>query len=251
MELRLDMNRFSIHKALCDLIESPNDAFIETDKRSALLFKTGNKKHRQVALKLYSCLEEDDHNCNSLACKQCTRTKRMKAIESVLPKVVGNNYRFVTVILYRDVLAKSKLYTLKPQKLKEQLYRDLKKVGITNPVYGALEVDFHEGEQVWLPHFHLLVDADEDKMKSLKAILKNRHRVDVWNGKTSRPVKVDPIRKSVRQVSYIYKFMWQSNPPISPNKRRGTLEVYCEALTYLDSLRIETLLVEYRVRRRK
>lgn len=244
------MNRLSIHKALCDLIESPNDALIETDKRSALLFKTDNKEHRQVALKLYSCLEEEHHNCNSLACKYCTRTKRMKAIESVLPKIVGNNYRFVTVILYRDVLAKRELYMLKPQKLKEQLYRDLKKVGITNPVYGALEVDFHEGEQMWLPHFHLLIDADEDKMTLLKAKLKRRHNIDVWNGKTPRPVQEDPIEDIIRQVSYVYKFMWQSIPPIGRNKRRGKLEVYCTALTYLDSLRIETLLVEHGVRRR-
>lgn len=245
------MNRLSIRRALCNLIESPNDTIIETEKRSALLLKTGNEEHQQIALKLWSCLEEDDHDCNSLACKQCTRTKRMKVIESVLPKVVGNNYRFVTVILYRDVLAKSELHTLKPQKLKEQLYRDLKKVGITSPVYGALEVDFNEGEQVWLPHFHLLVEADEDKMKSLKVKLKRRHSIDVWNGKTPRPVKEDPIRDAIRQVSYVYKFMWQSNPPISGDKRRGTLEVYCAALTYLDSLRIETLLVEYGVRRRK
>lgn len=245
------MNRLSVRRALCDLIESPNDAIIETEKRSTLLLKTGNKEHRQIALKLCSCLEEDDHDCNSLACKKCTRTRRMKVIESVLPKVVGNNYRFVTVILYRDVLAKSELHTLKPQKLKEQLYRDLKRVGITSPVYGALEVDFNEGEQVWLPHFHLLVEADEDKMKSLKSKLKRRHSIDVWNGKTPRPVKEDPIRDAIRQVSYVYKFMWQSNPPISGDKRRGTLEVYCAALTYLDSLRIETLLVEHGVRRRK
>ncbi|HHO0783971.1 TPA: hypothetical protein ACRTN0_004498, partial [Aeromonas hydrophila] len=227
------------------------DAIIETEKRSALLLKTGNEEHQQIALKLWSCLEEDDHDCNSLACKQCTRTKRMKVIESVLPKVVGNNYRFVTVILYRDVLAKSELHTLKPQKLKEQLYRDLKKVGITSPVYGALEVDFNEGEQVWLPHFHLLVEADEDKMKSLKVKLKRRHSIDVWNGKTPRPVKEDPIRDAIRQVSYVYKFMWQSNPPISGDKRRGTLEVYCAALAYLDSLPIETLQVQYGVRRGK
>lgn len=245
------MNRLSIRRALCNLIESPDDTIIETEKRSTLLLKTGNETHQQIALKLWSCLEADDHDCNSLACKQCTRTKRMKVIESVLPKVVGNNYRFVTVILYRDVLAKNELHTLKPQKLKEQLYRDLKKVGITSPVYGALEVDFNEGEQVWLPHFHLLVEADEDKMKSLKVNLKRRHSIDVWNGKTPRPVKEDPIRDVIRQVSYVYKFMWQSNPPISGDKRRGTLEVYCAALTYLDSLHIETLLVEYGVRRRK
>lgn len=244
------MNRLSIRRALCKLIESPDDAFNETERRSTLLLKTGNEKHRQLSLKLWSCLEEDDHDCNSLACKQCTRTKRMKVIESVLPKVVGNNYRFVTVILYRDVLAKSELHTLKPQKLKEQLYRDLKKVGITSPVYGALEVDFHEGEQVWLPHFHLLVDADEDKMTLLKAKLKRRNNIDVWNGKTPRPVQEDPIEDIIRQVSYVYKFMWQSKPPIGRNKRRGKLEVYCAALTYLDSLRIETLLVRYCVRRR-
>ncbi len=245
------MNRLSIRRDLCNLIESPDDTIIETEKRITLLLKTGNEKHQQIALKLWSCLEEDDHDCNSLACKQCTRTKRMKVIESVLPKVIGNNYRFVTVILYHDVLAKSELHALKPQKLKEQLYRDLKKVGITSPVYGALEVDFNEGEQVWLPHFHLLVDADEDKMKSLKATLKRRHNIDLWNGKTPRPVKEDPIRDAIRQVSYVYKFMWQSTPLISGDKRRGTLEVYCSALTYLDSLRIETLLVEHGVRRRK
>lgn len=106
------MNRLSIRRALCNLIESPDDTINETEKRSKLLLKTGNEKHQQIALKLWSCLEEDDHDCNSLACKQCTRTKRMKLIESVLPKVVGNHYRFVTVILYRDILAKSQLHTL-------------------------------------------------------------------------------------------------------------------------------------------
>lgn len=204
------MNRLTIRRALCNLIESPDDTINETEKRSTLLLKTGNEKYQQVALKLWSCLEEDDHDCNSLACKQCNRTRRMKVIESVLPKVVSNNYRFVTVILYRDVLAKSKLHMLKPQKLKEQLYRDLKSVGITSPVYGALEVDFHEGEQVWLPHFHLLIDADKGRMTLLKAKLKRRHNIDVWNGKTPRPVKVDPVKDTVRQVSYIYKFMWQT-----------------------------------------
>lgn len=244
------MNRLSIHRALCNLIESPDDTINETEKRSALLLKTGNEKHQQVALKLWSCLEEDDHDCNSLACKQCSRIRRMKVIESVLPKVVSNNYRFVTVILYRDVLAKSKLHMLKPQKLKEQLYRDLKSVGITSPVYGALEVDFHEGEQVWLPHFHLLIDADKGKMTLLKAKLKRRHNIDVWNGKTPRPVKVDPVKDAIRQVSYIYKFMWQT-VLVNGRKVRGELGVYCAALAYLDSLLIETLQVQYGVRRGK
>ncbi|BBT82278.1 hypothetical protein WP8S18E11_39440 [Aeromonas veronii] len=244
------MNRLSIRRDLCNLIESPDDTIIETEKRITLLLKTGNEKHQQIALKLWSCLEEDDHDCNSLACKQCTRTKRIKVIESVLPKVIGNNYRFVTVILYHDVLSKSELHALKPQKLKEQLYRDLKKVGITSPVYGALEVDFNEGEQVWLPHFHLLVEADEDKMKSLKAKLKRRHSIDVWNGKTPRPVKEDPIRDAIRQVSYIYKFMWQTTL-VNGGKVRGALDNYCTALEYLDSLSIDTLLVQYGVRSRK
>jgi len=244
------MNRLSIHRALCNLIESPDDTINETEKRSALLLKTGNEKHQQVALKLWSCLEEDDHDCNSLACKQCSRIRRMKVIESVLPKVVSNNYRFVTVILYRDVLAKSKLHMLKPQKLKEQLYRDLKSVGITSPVYGALEVDFHEGEQVWLPHFHLLIDADKGRMTLLKAKLKRRHNIDVWNGKTPRPVKVDPVKDAIRQVSYIYKFMWQT-VLVNGRKVRGELGVYCAALAYLDSLLIETLQVQYGVRRGK
>lgn len=91
------MNRLSIRRALCNLIESPDDTINETEKRSTLLLKTGNEKHQKVALKLWACLEEDDHDCNSLACKLCSRTRRMKVIESVLPKVVGNNYRFVTV----------------------------------------------------------------------------------------------------------------------------------------------------------
>ncbi len=244
------MNRLSIRRALCNLIESPDDTINETEKRSKLLLKTGNEKHQQIALKLWSCLEEDDHDCNSLACKQCTRTKRMKLIESVLPKVVGNHYRFVTVILYRDILAKSQLHTLKPQKLKERLYRNLKSVGITNPVYGALEVDFHEEEQVWLPHFHLLVEADEDRMDSLVTKRKCQHDIEVWKGKTPRPVKVDPIKDAIRQVSYIYKFMWQT-VLVNERKVRGELEVYCAALAYLDSLPIETLQVQYGVRRGK
>lgn len=246
------MNRLSIRRDLCNLIESPDDTIIETEKRITLLLKTGNEKHQQVALKLWACLEEDDHDhdCNSLACKLCSRTRRMKVIESVLPKVVSNNYLFVTVILYRDVLAKSKLHMLKPQKLKEQLYRDLKSVGITSPVYGALEVDFHEGEQVWLPHFHLLIDADKGKMALLKVKLKRRHNIDVWNGKTPRPVKVDPVKDAIRQVSYIYKFMWQT-VLVNGRKVRGELDVYCAALAYLDTLLIETLQVQYGVRREK
>lgn len=89
------MNRLSIRRDLCNLIESPDDTIIETEKRITLLLKTGNEKHQQVALKLWACLEEDDHDhdhdCNSLACKLCSRTRRMKVIESVLPKVVSNN----------------------------------------------------------------------------------------------------------------------------------------------------------------
>ena len=69
------MNRLTIRRALCNLIESPDDTINETEKRSTLLLKTGNEKYQQVALKLWSCLEEDDHDCNSLACKQCNRTR--------------------------------------------------------------------------------------------------------------------------------------------------------------------------------
>lgn len=249
-----DMDNKSLYKLICSLIETVEDAEIETQDRVKQLIKMEGRHHRELAYKLMSCIEDDYCNCNSLACKQCVRTKRIKIIESVTKVLMNGDYSFCSLVLYRDVLAKNELNKLNPQKLKAKLYRDIKKLGIESPMYGALEVVFEHGNNLWLPHFHLFLMINDTEKKMLNKLFKKRHGVPSWNGKQAFPIRIDPIDytslgRLVYLVTYVYKFMWQSKMP-GGKKCRGERMNYCDSLHYLDSLRIETLLVEHNVRRK-
>ncbi|TOF59504.1 hypothetical protein CGJ19_24055, partial [Vibrio parahaemolyticus] len=40
---------------------------------------------------------------------------------------------------------------------KDRLRKLLSRCGISGPVLGAFELDFHDSPQKWLPHYHVLM----------------------------------------------------------------------------------------------
>lgn len=204
--------------------ESIDDCLRENKIRTKFLYEIGmglkpeNKyrKYLKLVKKLEGCTPE--HPCKSMACSLCQRTRRLLFMQKWLPYIKDHQdeYVAVTLISYMDMFPDKELLGWDFDAMKERYRKAISRIGFSGPVIGGFEMDYHnythEPElSCWMPHFHLLVPNEPEKLKQLHQYMLRDKNLHARDGRKNRPCRKDIIDDPVRAVSYCISGMWMEH----------------------------------------
>lgn len=237
--------------------ESKQECIKESQIRQKALITEG---YHPQAEKLAEC--KGDYRCTSPARPQCGRTHRQGFYHAATP--LSNQYdevnqRLITLIYYSGVMTTGQLKKFDPTRLQQRLRKQFIRCGFRCPVIGGLEIDYHEDIQRWVPHFHLLVVDDVEAIEKLRSYFKKEKRsmssVAPSVQYISRPMLVQRLKDSPKQISYLCKQRWQSihayrdkDGKRRTSKRRLDKKRFPLSLKVLDQLSFSALLFLYKAR---
>lgn len=243
--------------------ETIADVDKESQIRQKALIKRGLVKRGYIDLaeKLFEG-GGDDYHCMSPACPQCSRTHRQgfyHAATTLSNQYNEANQRLITLVYYSDVMTTKQLMRFDHTRIEQRLYKQLERCGFQNPVIGGLEIDYNEDIQRWVPHFHLLVVDDVEALEKLRGYFKKEKRsmssVATSAQYISRPMLVQSLKDSPKQLSYLCKQRWQSihayrdkDGKRRTSKRRLDKKRFPQSLRILDQLSFSDLLFLYKAR---
>jgi len=237
--------------------ESKQECIKESQIRQKALITGG---YHELAEKLAKCT--GDYRCMSPACPQCSRTHRQgfyHAATTLSNQYNEANQRTVTLVYYTEVMTTKQLKKFDPARLQQRLRKQLVRCDFRRPVIGGLEIDYNEDIQRWVPHFHLLVVDDVEALEKLRGYFKKEKRsmssVATSAQYISRPMLVQSLKDSPKQLSYLCKQRWQSihayrdkDGKRRTSKRRLDKKRFPLSLRILDQLSFSDLLFLYKAR---
>ena len=210
----------------CDWYISEYTATEENNHRIDILRKVADdnflNSHRRysngylhdLADKLELC-NSDEIKCGSPACKKCNRAfqiervnKIVKAMRSDIKKDPKLSFGSFTLIEYERAINPYDFVDFNVQMDKERVRKLFRSSGVVGPILGSLEFDFHRSQQLWLPHYHLLVPLGEQYRKPLKKLCKKiaaLHPQHLESEVLPRPTMIQNVKDALKQVSYIHK----------------------------------------------
>ncbi len=171
---------------------------------------------------LGACRPPEDP-CGLAICHVCLRQYRRAMISQILPHLQGKmsegcRAHLVTLIYSKPELRTRRLTLARLDRLQQRLRVLLQDYGLGDlMIAGSIEWDWHERDQVWEPHLHLIV------MTKSRSVLKTKLRRHFKPGNGVRQPNrvskaVDPVELP-RALAYTLKF----DPKIrSPRKRSDT-----------------------------
>lgn len=235
-------------------IETEKQAEEEIRKRIYYLKKTNEKKQsnniKLLTDKLESCTI---HNpCGSMACTKCQTARRLKYLVMWRSYFQGNkDYKLVTLIFYRDIISIKDLRTWTPDLLRDRLRKELSRIGFSRPITGGFDMDYHRythapKESHWMPHFHLLIPNEPEKLEKLRAYMLKDNNLYARKGRKNRPMRIDDIDNFPPVLSYCVKGFWQEIPwflneagklkKVNRKRRIKNKSVFVKSLLALDRL---------------
>ncbi len=243
--------QFHRFESICSAIE-------ENYTRIEHLLLSVNPDHAELAQRLMNC-SEMINPCNSLACKLCNREFRLRRVNEIVDKMRRRKTKWwsVTLLDYSRSFGHSELENFDLKKSKDRLRKLLKRSGFHGPVFGSIEIDFHESCQLWLPHFHVVIPISEQNYKAKKILsqkLKQLQPNHIKAGRIPRPSKFDLIKKPYTQLSYAYKLAffqvkdWKckyTGKPLTEKSRLDT-EIFCDSLMWMDKQGRRRVLFSYK-----
>ena len=235
--------------------EKVSEAKAELIKRLKALHGSKDKGIRKLHKTLSKCRKRQ--RCGSAACPICFRLFR-RWLYAQLVNLVGTipGARIMTIVFYSEMVTDKELDSFNITRLHNRLRKQLKRCGFTMPVVGGFEIDFHEEEEVWVPHYHLLI-FDNEPVERLRNILKgptNERMSEI----IARPMLVQEIKNRQRQLSYLCKSYCarvKAFPSLITGKRitrkyRLRDEQQRLILKKMDSIGFKEILFLYNARRR-
>jgi hypothetical protein len=151
--------------------------------------------------RIFQC--DDGAPCEELLCARCARRYRLwqagQILSFVNPSIVAN----VVTILLSAVKGRS-LYKVNVRQVHERLRKRLIRCGFRAAI-GGTEASYEAASDRWIVHVHLLVLGEiKNAMRRLKAVAKKDGFL--------RPVKPQPLRNPIAQISYLQKFTTLHRP---------------------------------------
>ncbi|MDN7223075.1 hypothetical protein [Providencia stuartii] len=213
--------------------------------------KTKIKRYKKLARKIQDC--EEEYNCNSLACAKCIKTKQLDVVNK-FGNFIKDGYKFVTLIFYKDKIPINKISDFNPNLLKDKLRKKLKSIGFNDVIFGSLELDLHLYEDVnssyYLPHFHLLIPNESEKIKSLRNYMNSSKNLNYRSGIKNRPMLVKNISCIEGIINYTTKIMWcemvfftnkEGKLKHSGKRRISNSRMFADSLVKLDTLKFSDI----------
>ncbi|WP_104028043.1 hypothetical protein [Vibrio jasicida] len=256
----IDLPSYSLDE--CSWLSSEHDAYEENDYRIALLRELADEVYlnrgrrystgdlHELADKLEACNEEIIE-CKSLACKKCNRKFKIERVNDIVSAMKLEQehgfefeYGIYTILQYSHCVSAYEFVNYDVPKDKDRVRQVLSRCGISGPVVGCFELDFHEQPQRWLPHYHLLIrkTGNEDAISKLKSCMHKLHPKNIKKNRCARPFMEQKLNDPHKQLSYIYKlasfevrdYKTHSGKRITHKHRLNKL-LFCESLCWLDS----------------
>lgn len=235
--------------------ETESECYIENKLRVTKLSNSNRDKAIALSEKLLEC--SDETPCFSFACAVCMRKFRIRKISQLVFFCEDyTEWGIATFIYYDEMVHKLGLFDF--IRLKNKLRKQLERAGVTDPLIGFFEVDFHSEYQCWIPHFHLLVrckNPHSKEWRKLRNTFTNQQAPSNVHIRKYRPVLIQKFKEPLRQTAYICKVMWQQVDAYYDSKDlRRTMKVrlsnrnFVDALLKLDSLKSSDLQFMYKVR---
>lgn len=201
--------------------ETEADCLEENKIRVEILLSTGEALKTQFGGELYRNLANQLRKCTprslcgSMACSLCQRARRLEFIEKWLPFIeeFQDEYVAITLISYMDMLPNKELLRWKFDAMKERYRKQIERIGFSMPVIGGFEMDYHyyahdPESSHWMPHFHLLVPNEPDKIRKLRQYVLRDKNLHARNGRKNRPFRMDKISDPLRALSYCITGLW-------------------------------------------
>ena len=180
--------------------ESIQKAKAERNKRICSLMKSGDPAAHQLADLLKECA---NNPCGSAACPVCFRQFRVGLYQQTRALAIPKgDWRIVTIVFYEATVSSEKLEPEWLQGLPTRLRSRLRATEITGPVIGGMEFDYHPEIGKWMPHFHLMMPNQD--FSTLRSLIKKKCRIEGY-GKELRPMKVQPLKLRIKQLTYLLK----------------------------------------------
>lgn len=239
--------------------ESIDDSLLENKIRAKFLYdislglKPENKyrKYLRLAKKLDNCTPE--YPCESMACSLCQRTRRLLFMQKWLAYIKEHQdmYVAVTLISYVDMFPDKELLGRDFDAMKERYRKAISRIGFSGPVIGGFEMDYHNYTHdpelsCWMPHFHLLVPNEPEKLKQLHQYMLRDKNLHARDGRKNRPCRKDIIDDPVRAVSYCISGMWMEHvwfrneeDKVKKRRKSGRIRderVFAKSLVKLDCM---------------
>ncbi|ANS87901.1 hypothetical protein VSVS12_04201 [Vibrio scophthalmi] len=228
--------------------ESVNDAQEENENRINTLRRVGGTEYNRIADLLSDCLK-GERTCNSLACKLCNRTFRLRRVDDLVAKIRSEkgSWWIVTIIDYSSAFTSEELNSFDVSKSKDCLRKRLKRAGFEGVIVGSFEVDFHDICGLWLPHYHLLcrnTKQNRQAKNELQAMLARQQPSHIKAGRTPKPLMFQRLKQRYTQVSYIYKLVFNRvcdyddsiTKKAKTKKRRLNDVMFCQSLLWMDRI---------------
>ena len=236
--------------------ETKKKAKKESLLRQKVLSGSKNTEEQQLGTKLSECGKTP---CLSPACFVCARQHRRWFFgEANHLSEQYPNVKMMTVINYDSMIPDKKLEQFNPLVHMDRLRKQLERCGITCPIVGSVEIDYHTESKMWLPHFHLMMTGNESNaLKKLKKMFKRKTvKVKGRSLKSIRPIRVDKLKDRPKQISYLYKSIWwRVEAYISLDGKRRTYKCRLDnkklrrSLCIQDKFKFSDFLFLYKVRR--
>ncbi|EBP0678602.1 hypothetical protein LA99_10635 [Salmonella enterica] len=235
--------------------ETKEDALKENAIRVGTLRSAGRKLDKkvcqQLADKLESCSPEEP--CGSMACSICQHIRRLIHIPGWQSYIEEHQdeYVAVTLISYVDMVPNNKLLGWDFDAMKERYRKAISRIGFSLPVIGGFEMDYHNYSHApetshWMPHFHLLVPKEPEKIERLHHYMLRGKNLHARNGRKNRPFRKDRIDNPVRALSYCISGIWMEhvwfrNEEKEVKKRRNPIRIsderiFAKSLVKLDRM---------------
>ena len=181
--------------------ETQGDVENENRERIKIIKSVYKENNKQRYISLAKQLEEcmDDDPCKSMACAKCQRKRRLIFLKKWLPFLLENEgYKMVTLIIYKDMTPSRKLLKMDIDSIRQSLDITIRRIGFEKPVIGGFDMDYHnyihdsKGSH-WMPHFHLLVPNEPEKLEKLRSYMLRPQNLYVRKGRKNRPIRIDDI----------------------------------------------------------
>lgn len=211
-------------KKVMPAFECVEDCIIENKIRSKFLYEIGVNfksikkvgKYLSLAKEIENCTPE--YSCGSMACSLCQRTRRLLFMRKWLQYIKDHQdmYVAVTLISYVDIFPDKELLGWDFDAMKERYRKAISRIGFSGPVIGGFEMDYHNYTHdpelsCWMPHFHLLVPNEPEKLKQLHQYMLRDKNLHARDGRKNRPCRKDIIDDPIRAVSYCISGMWMEH----------------------------------------
>lgn len=242
--------------------ETSEKAEEETKKRIEKLYKVDGSAHKTLASRMEDCIdyrgqigEKIGELCGSRACPLCNRDLRQKLVDEYVELIEEDprDYMLMTIIPYQLWFKHHELDQFNLSSVKREFREQLKSAGFRGPMIGMFEMDFHTPDDVWGPHFHLILPYTDRNLQAYKDYqnLKNWcDAIEFAEHVSHRPFHHELIKENevTETVSYIHKMMPRERTHYinkdgckKTGARRLKTKLFADSLVKIDQWSYKTL----------